>query len=316
LALITTADQRMAKRPKVNIALFGPPGAGKTFQAGTLPEDDTLFVDLEAGMLSIEGWKGDSINIREKSNELGCHPWELARGIACLLAGPDPSVPDDNPYSRFMYERYAENICHPDDLAKYSTIFVDSITVASRMAFSWAKKQPEAFSEKTGKPDNRGAYGTLGQEMVTWLTQLQHIPEKSIVVVGILENIVDEFKRSTWQPQIEGSKAGRELPGIFDQVITLTLFDVDQHTQELVFAPEAGKHRVMVCHQNNGFGLPAKDRSTKLDNLEPPNLYALMQKIASGSRQNQAVLGMPDATPQQPQQQAVAQTPETQTETA
>src|SRR3546814_18105322 len=104
-------------------------------------------------------------------------------------------------------------IATPETFAKYATLFVDSITVAARMSFAWSKRQPEAYSEKTGKPDTRGAYGLHGQEMVTWLTQLQHIPEKSVVVVGILDVTYDDFKRPVYEPQIDGSKAGREQIG-------------------------------------------------------------------------------------------------------
>src|SRR3546814_19879986 len=89
------------------------------------------------------------------------------------------------PYTTLFRSRYREAIAPPETFAKYATLFVDSITVAARMSFAWSKRQPEAYSEKTGKPDTRGAYGLHGQEMVTWLTQLQHIPEKSVVVVGI-----------------------------------------------------------------------------------------------------------------------------------
>jgi hypothetical protein len=32
---------------------------------------------------------------------------------------------------------------------------------------SWAKTRPEAFSEKTGKPDSRGAFGLLAREVIT-----------------------------------------------------------------------------------------------------------------------------------------------------
>lgn len=53
-------------------------------------------------------------------------------------------------------------------LDRYQTIFVDSITVAGRLCFQWCKGQPEALSEKTGKPDVRGAYGLHGREMIGW----------------------------------------------------------------------------------------------------------------------------------------------------
>ena len=49
-------------------------------------------------------------------------------------------------------------------------------------ASSGAKEQPEAFSEKTGKPDIRGAYGLHGREMIGWITHLQHTRVKNVVL--------------------------------------------------------------------------------------------------------------------------------------
>ncbi|WP_375695623.1 ATP-binding protein, partial [Bartonella sp. AC66GZZY] len=107
-------------------------------------------------------------------------------------------------------------------LSKYDTIFVDSITVAGRLCFNWCKGQPQAFSDKTGKPDTRGAYGLHGQEIIVWLTHLQHTRGKNIWFVGILDEKIDDFNRRFFQPQIEGSKTALELPGIIDKVITMT----------------------------------------------------------------------------------------------
>ena len=92
---------------------------------------------------------------------------------------------------------------------------------------AWAKTRPEAFSEKTGKPDVRGAYGLLAREVIALLKHLQHAPGKTVIFVGVLERIVDEFNREHWQPQMEGGKAARELPAIVDQVITMSLFEPD-----------------------------------------------------------------------------------------
>ena len=39
---------------------------------------------------------------------------------------------------------------------------------------AWAKTRPEAFSDKTGKPDTRGAYGLLAREVIALLKHLQH----------------------------------------------------------------------------------------------------------------------------------------------
>src|SRR3546814_20337755 len=86
---IITAEERLSRKPKINVALFGPSGVGKTFQAQTLDPETTLFMDLEAGTLSLQNWRGDVIDVHKEAAALGVHPWEFARALACLLCGPD-----------------------------------------------------------------------------------------------------------------------------------------------------------------------------------------------------------------------------------
>ena len=138
-------------------------------------------------------------------------------------------------------------------------VFVDSITDLTRQAMAWARTRPEAFSEKTGKPDPRGAYGLLAREVIGLLKHLQHAQGKTVIFVGILEKVTDEFNRTTWQPQMEGGKAGRELPGIVDQVISMSLFAAEGDGWR--HDPERADVRRLVCRAGNPFGLPAKDRS-------------------------------------------------------
>ena len=161
--------------------------------------------------------------------------------------------------------------------ARKSIIFVDCITDLTRQAMVYAKQQPEAFSERTGKPDVRGAYGLLGREVIQALKHLQHAPGKTVIFVGVLEKVTDEFNVTTWQPQMEGSKAGRELPGIVDQVISMHLFSRDAEGGYVL--DEKATERRLVCRAGNPFGLPAKDRSGRLDVTEPPDLGALLAKI-------------------------------------
>jgi hypothetical protein len=275
---IIKADERIAANTKINIALFGPSGVGKTTQARTLDPETTLFLDLEAGTLAIQDWNGDVIDIRKTAQGMNAHPWEIARALACLVSGPDPTDAD-GPYSRTAHEAYVKALgADPSMLDKYKTVFVDSITVASRLAFQWAQKQPEAISEKTGKPDTRGAYGLLGREMIRWLTNLQHCP-KDIILVGILDSEQDDLKRWVHTPQVEGSKTGRELPGIFDQVVTLTTLQTD----------EGKSYRAFVCQQQNNWSYPAKDRSGRLEMIEPPDLGGLITKIRTGKRLDSAL---------------------------
>jgi len=257
---IVTADQRMAEQRGIKGVIFGASGIGKTSLLWTLRSTTTLFFDLEAGDLAIEGLAIDAVRPRT---------WKECRDFAVFIGGPNPALRADQPYSRAHYDEVCARFGDPAALNRYDTVFIDSITVAGRLCFQWCKGQPEAQSEKTGKPDVRGAYGLHGREMIAWLTHLQHTRGKNVWFVGILDQKLDDFNRKVFSPQIDGSKTGLELPGIVDQVITMT--DV----------PDAqGKpQRVFVCQTLNPWGYPAKDRSGRLALLEPPHLGQLMDKV-------------------------------------
>ena len=272
---IITAEERLSKaNNKATMAIFGQSGVGKTSLLHTLPADATLCIDLEAGLKSVQDWRGVSISIRT---------FQDAVDIACLVGGVNPAADANSFYSQAHYDHLAAT--YPDLVAlieQKSIVFVDSITDLTRQAMAWAQAQPEAFSEKTGKPDTRGAYGLLARAVIGLLKHLQHAAGKTTIFVGILEKVTDEFNRSTWQPQMEGGKVARELPGIVDQVITMGLFSADGDTWR--HDPERGEARRFVCRPSNSFGLPAKDRSGRLDITEPADLGALLTKINTSPR--------------------------------
>jgi hypothetical protein len=269
---IVTADERLsAAHNKTSLAIFGPPGVGKTTLLKTLPVECTVCLDLEAGMKSVQDWPGASIPIRSFVD---------FRDLSVLIGGPDPAA-DASAWYSAEHHRHARGVYAgsgvEEFLAGKSIVFVDSITDLTRQVMVYAKQQPEAFSERTGKPDVRSAYGLLGREVIQALKHLQHAPGRTVIFVGVLEKVTDEFNVTTWQPQMEGSKAGRELPAIVDQVISMHLFSRD--AEGACVLDEKAEERRLVCRAGNPFGLPAKDRSGRLDLTEPPDLGALLAKI-------------------------------------
>jgi hypothetical protein len=125
--------------------------------------------------------------------------------------------------------------------------------------------------------------------MLAWLNQLQHARGRTVVLVAVLEKVVDDFNSATWQPQIEGSKTGRELPAIIDQIITMNW---------IAFNGDRQPSRAFVCTSPNPWGFPAKDRSGRLEQFEPPNLGALLEKL-TGERKPPATVAseQPNSNP-------------------
>ncbi len=261
---IISADMRMKEKRGVKALVLGPPGIGKTSLLRTLDPERTLFLDFEAGDLSVNDVRVDQI--RPKT-------WRECQDLACFLAGPDLDLEGDLTYSQKHYDRVCKEY-GDTDLSKYSTFFVDSLTVAGRVCLKWAGQQPDAFN-KQGEKNNLGKFGLYGREMLDFLSRLQHVRQKNVIFVAILEQQKDEFGRSTWEAQIDGGKVGRELPGIVDEVLTMQLVPHPNPKQEGQMV------RAFVTSADNEWGYPAKDRSGRLAPIEKPHLGDLIIKLTS-----------------------------------
>jgi hypothetical protein len=249
---LLTEDQ---PEPVAKILLVGPSGVGKTYSVRTLDYDSTLYIDVAGGSLSIADVPIPTIRVRD---------WSSLRDVACWLGGPDPSYPNTSPYSTAHYINVCAQFPNPGGI---KTVVLDDASEATRLALRFAMQQPEATT-KSGARDLLSVYGIVGRESIGLFQHIQHTP-RNMVLIGILETIRDEFNRPIFEIQLEGSKAGRELPGIVDEVITLAHVDLG----------DKRPFRAFVCASPNQWNFPAKDRSGKLDQLEPPDLGQLIAKI-------------------------------------
>ena len=275
---IITADQRLAERSGMKALIVGPSGVGKTSLLHTLRAEllaSTLFIDIEAGDIAVSDLQVASVRPRT---------WDECRDLACILGGPNPSLPPTAAYSEAHYNEVMKN---PElvKLVSYRILFVDSLTAGGRLCFSWSERQPEAFTDR-GRKDLRAVYGLHARSLLGWLNQLQHARERTVIFVAVLEKSVDDFNIATWQPQIEGAKTGRELPAIVDEIITMTWVDFGDRKPV----------RAFVCTNPNSWGYPAKDRSGRLEQLEPPNLGALIEKLSGPGQRKPFTVVSPEPT--------------------
>ena len=85
-----------------------------------------------------------------------------------------------------------------------------------------------------------------------------------------MEKVTDDFGRFVeYRLQMEGQRVPRGIGAIVDEVVVMEF---------LTFA-DREPTRGFVCSTPNPWGYPAKDRSGKLDQTEPPHLGNLIAKI-------------------------------------
>jgi len=250
-------------------AILGIYGSGKTSLLRTLDMDKTLFINMEAGDLAVQEFP--------EENNKKMRDFPMLRAVTSIVCGGDPKlngVTDSRGYPVPYSQEYADAMSKrfPDiDVAKYDNVFVDSISIASKLCFAWASQQPDAFN-KQGNIDTRGIYGMVGREMSAWLWQWQHC-NKNVWVVGQLSENKDDDGNITREGMAEGKKTMQELPFIFDIIMTLSN-DIKYKDGDKI----KSRHG-LICKQPNPMNTPAKDRSGVLSMVEPPHLGNLMQKI-------------------------------------
>lgn len=272
LRLITPEERLSVNYDKITAAIFGRAKVGKTSLVRTLDPGNTLFINLEAGMKSVMDWRGPNVDIPT---------WQDAVDVACLIGGVDPAASNEQYYSQGHYNYVCERYYRTLNPEWFKTHFFDSVTDLTRLAMTWARTQPQAFAPKTGKPNMLGAYGLLGIEVIRLLRHVQHAPGKNVIFVGGLDFYRDDAGRDVYEPQTEGNKSKAELPFIVDQVITMSDFDAVPNFG-VVHNFGRGQFRALCCKSPNPWGLPAGDRSGRLDIIEEPHLARLMAKINGG----------------------------------
>lgn len=211
--------------------VVGESGVGKTSLVKTLPEPHSkvLIVSAEAGLLCLKGSEFDVYELGEKTyDSLGLLWQELQK---------------------------------PEMKAKYSYIYLDSITEISNMLLTELKSD----SYYGQKANALQMYGKLAERIVDFVKAFQKCPHYSVIFTCL-----NKFEKNGLEMvevfDIPGSASDKVKP-IFDLVLAYKIYTDD----------DGNKHRKLVT--DHAESRLAKDRSGSLEAYEEADLSVIINKV-------------------------------------
>jgi phage nucleotide-binding protein len=145
-----------------------------------------------------------------------------------------------------------------DECSQFKSIALDSISEIAEVVLATEKKKAK---------DGRMAYGEMDTQVTEIIRAFRDIPNKHVYFTAKLEKQQDEMGRVMYFPSLPGNKTAQKLPYFFDFVMALRLEkDADGIPQRALMV------------ESDGLWL-AKQRGSKLDTWEAPDLGAIIAKI-------------------------------------
>lgn len=166
---------------KVKALIYGDSGMGKTTLLGTLPEDKTLIVSAESGLLCLND---KSIAVVEISS------WQDLQAV----------------YS---------NVTKNPDWQHFEYICIDSLTEMSDKLVQMLESSPEFRDPKMALK----MWGEFSKRMTATIKAFRNL-DKSVVFTALPEDVLDNGN-VVKKPYIKGSAVQRMLASYFDEVFYL-----------------------------------------------------------------------------------------------
>lgn len=235
--------------PYLNLLVYGDPGAGKTYLAGTALDHKltkpVLFIDVEGGVTTLRKRKDlDVIQVRSIKEVIDINNEIIKAG---------------DPY--------------------YKTIVLDSLTELQKMDMAWVQEfeYNKLGPEKVDKdiPSQR-AWGKSGERMRRIITAYRDLPTHLIATCRLGQEYDDSTGITHFYPALPG-KLRADVPGYFDVVGFLKADSKKQGNDTVTIRTlQVGKTARVV----------AKDRTDSLPLvIEGPNIPD-MWNVIHGSNAN------------------------------
>ncbi len=182
--------------------------------------------------------------------------------LACepgLLSMRNSTVPTFQAHTPKLIDEFFEWLFNSNETKNFDTVAIDSV---SQMATIYLEQ-----AEKTNK-HGLAAYGDMADSIMKHLNKLYYLPQKHTYLIAKQE-VVTVVNSSFVRPSFEGKYLNKEVPSLFDEILYLNIHNI----------PNVGQVRAFRCQQS--IDTIARDRTGKLNEFEPPDFNALVQKAMS-----------------------------------
>lgn len=145
------------------------------------------------------------------------------------------------------------------EATQFKTVCIDSLTELGSLILR---------SEKTKVRDQRQAYVTLSEKIILIIKRLRSLIGRNVVVLAQEELNKDDYTGThMYRASMPGTKLCQQIPYLFDEVFYLSVIKNVHGTLQ----------RSLLTQSNKQYD--AKDRSGRLDILEPPDITHIISKI-------------------------------------
>ena len=224
-------------------------------QASDLKPADTLAGKFGCKAVIYGGpgsGKTPIINTCHKPVMLACEPG--------LLSMKGSTVPTYEGYEASRIHEFMRWLTTSSEAKNYDTVAIDSVSqMAEIILLDHSKTIKHGLQQ----------YGETAKDVMNIMRQLYFIKDKHTYLVA-KEEIVDINGVKFRRPHYIGQQLPIAVPHLFDLILHLSKANI----------PNVGTTLAFRCQ--GSFDVVARDRSGKLNEYEPPNFSAIVEKVMKG----------------------------------
>lgn len=143
--------------------------------------------------------------------------------------------------------------------SKFDTLCIDSVSQMCEIILT---------DELKKNKDGRKAYGELSRKVMEIMNALYFMPNKHLYLIA-KEQRFDNGNLIVKRPYYPGQDLNIKLNHLFDQILHLDIQNIPGH----------GQHKAFRCI--GSIDVMARDRTSKLNEYEPPNFGEIIKKCMS-----------------------------------